>query len=279
VSRFRYPLFFAHYLHAKNAGKTSVIFCKSLYSFLILKIIFLWPVLQEMVKYSPYKFVSWRSHFFYAPIKLAQANLDLFLVAGLVLLAIALVVRVNYFTALLICWLSFCLTRLTGFLASGSEQVLNLFLLLSLFLSQRPVLKTETLRSAQVIISNFAFLLCRIQLALIYAVSGVDKLFSKAWRSGDAVYSIMHLEFFFNPVIPVDLNEWMYKILAWAVILFELSFPILIWYRRFRLPFLILGVIFHLGIFFFLSLPDFGVVMILTYTIFLPGNWEREIGK
>ncbi len=121
-------------------------------------------------------------------------------------------------------------------------------------------------------ISNFVLLLCRIQLALIYLLSGFNKLTSEAWRSGDAIYSIANLEYLNNPALSFHFNESMAMVLAWGVILFELAFPVLIWFRRFRIPVLFLGVCFHIGIIFFLSLPDFGVVMILTYSLFLPSR-------
>lgn len=277
ISKLPYYAYFRDYLQAEKSDKTVVLFCKSLYVFLIVKIIFLWPVLHDLVAYSPYEFTSPLRYVIYGPVKLAQWNLDVFLIGLLLLLLVALKVRLNYFTSALIAWLSFCLTRLAGPIASGSDSILNLFLLLAVGLSDWPAFKATSLRSSQSMISNFALLICRIQLALIYLLSGFDKLTSEAWRSGDAMYSIINLEYFSNPALEFHFSESMCAVLAWGVILFELGFPFLIWFRRFRIPILAMGVCFHIGIIFFLSLPDFGVIMIVTYLLFLPesvsGKW------
>jgi len=273
ISKLPYYIHFRDYLQAENKERTVALFCKSLYVFLIIKIVFLWPVVHDVVAYSPFEFTAGWRYVLYVPVKLAQWNLNLFLFILLVLLLIALV-RTNYFTSALIYWFSFSLSRLIGPVANGSDYVLNLFLMLSIGLPVWPAFKSPSLRSFQIMLSNFVFLFCRIQLALIYLLSGFNKITSEAWRSGDAIYSIMNLEYFINPALPFHFSEWGCLIVAWGVILFELGFPFLIWFRRFRIPILVMGVCFHIGIVFFLSLPDFGVIMILTYGLFLKMQYQ-----
>jgi hypothetical protein len=271
----RYRTLFTSILQEKGHEQLAItIFCKSLYAFLFLKILFLWPVLPDVLQYLPYEFRSSLHSFIYAPIKLAQYDLNAFLVLMLLLLLLALIVRVNYFTSALIFWLSFSLSRFA--LPNGSDYVLNLFLFLSIFLSVTPAFKSEALRSTQYSISNFTFLFCRIQFSLIYLLSGFDKLISHAWRTGEAVYSIANLDYYFNPRLTIPFNEALYIVIAWSIVLFELGFPILIWFKRFRLYALAMGIIFHLSIIFILSLPDFGVVMLLTYSLFIPFRSNRE---
>ncbi len=274
----RYRTLFVSILQEKDHERLSItIFCKSLYVFLFLKIIFLWPVLPNVLRYLPYEFRSPLHYFIFAPITLAQYNLNVFLVSMLLLLMLALIVRVNYFTSALIFWLSFSLSRLAIPIANGSDYVLNLFLFFSIFLSITPAFKSEALHSTQQIISNFTFLFCRIQLSLIYVLSGFDKLTSHAWRSGDAVYSISNLEYFINPHLFISGNQTLFEVSAWTIILFELTFPLLIWFRRFRVYALLAGVIFHVGIIFVLSLPDFGIVMLLMYSLFISYRSNREL--
>jgi len=251
------------------------ILCKSLYIFLFVKIIFLWPVLSGSDRYFPFEFPSLIHHILYAPIKLAQVDLRVFLISILILLLLAVILKVNYVTSVLIFWLSFNVSRFAYPLANGSDYVLNLFLFLSIFLSVTPVFKSKALREKQFIISNFAFLFCKIQLALIYVLSGFDKLTSPAWQSGDAIYSIVNLEFFMNPHLTIPESKTLYVVIAWIVILFELSFPVLIWFKRLRIYALAAGIIFHIAIIFMLSLPDFGVVMILLYSLFIPSRINR----
>ncbi len=256
--------------------RSKVIFCKSLYAFLFLKIIFLWTVLPDIVKYSPFQFNSLIKQVVYVPLKVAQVEVHLFLILFLIVLVLGLLVRLNYVTAVLIFWLSISLSRLILPVTNGSDLVLNLFLLISIFLPAIPVMKSSSLQGWQKVSSNFAFLLCRVQLALIYLLSGYDKLMSEAWRSGDALYSIVNLEYYINPRVLIPDGESFYLITAWVTILFELGFALFIWVKLFRWTFLIAGILFHLGIIFLLSLPDFGILMILAYSIFIPVGDSKQ---
>lgn len=265
-----YYTHFKNYLLVNDHQSTKIFFCKSLYVFLFLKIIFLWSVLPDITKYVPFQFNSLVKHVVYAPIKIAQIDLLIFLALFLVVLLISIIVKMNYISAIIIFWLSISLSRLALPVTNGSDLVLNLFLLISIFIPAMPLLKSPGFRWLQKIIANFAFLLCQTQLALIYLLSGFDKLMSEAWRSGDAMFSILNLEYFINPLVSAPVNKSFYIITAWITIIFELGFAVLIWVKPFRWPLLITGIIFHLSIVFFLSLPDFGILMILTYSLFIP---------
>lgn len=274
----RYQDLFRSFLQETSSHQLSItIFCKSLYVFLFLKVIFLWPVLAEVQRYLPYELRTPLHQILFAPIRLAQYDLSLFLIAILILLVLALVLRANYFTSAIIFWLSFSLSRLAFPIANGSDYVLNLFLFLSVFLPIAPTWKPSHLRIIQLNISNFVFLFCRVQLSLIYVLSGFDKLISEPWRSGDAVFSIVNLEYFINPHLTISLSQGWFIIIAWMIILFELFFPVLVWFKGFRAYALVLGIIFHLGIIVVLSLPDFGILMILTYSLFIP--FEKLLGQ
>lgn len=273
----KYQAHFESFLRVESNSRLITFFCKSLYVFLFIKIIFLWSVLHEISMYMPYQFKSILGRIIYAPITVAQLNVGLFLILILAILLVSLLVRLNYFTSIFIFWLSFCLSRLTQPVANGSDLVLNLFLFYSIFLATNPSFKTSAGLDTQRIVSNFTLLACQIHVALIYLLSGYDKLISAAWRSGDAVYSIMNLEFFVNPGLSVSLDRKIFIALAWLIILFELCFPFLVWFKRFRIPVLLAGIIFHLSIIFLLSLPDFGIVMILVYSLFLPDMFADRL--
>ncbi len=246
------------------------VFCKSLYVFLILKILMSWGVVQTIVQYYPYAPHSWWVNLFYAPLLLAQPHTELFLSCFLGILSISLFIRINYISAFLISWFSISLTRLTFPILNGSDLVLNLFLAIAIFMPVWPAAKHSGAKVFQEHISSIAIVFARIELALIYLISGYDKLISEAWHSGAAVYSIMNLDLYYNPIFKIDTNETGYSLMGWGVIIFELGFAFLIWFRKFRNVFLIGGIIFHLGIIVVLGLYDFGLMMIITYFVFLP---------
>ncbi len=253
-----------------DKNKHVTIFCKGLYLFLLLKILLLFPLLGDVSQYKPFIFTSAFNYLLFAPLGLTTISQGLFLYLFAGLLMAALILRINYILGFLVCWFSISLSRLFLPVINGSDLVLNLFLIIAIFLPVHPRFGKGEWVGVQNLISNAALLLGQIQLALIYLLSGYDKLMSQAWRSGAAINSMNHLKFYHNPYLNLDLSEGVCLALSWAVILFELSFPLLIWLRVFRRPLLILGVMFHLVIVFYLGLFDFGLVMILCYGIYLP---------
>jgi hypothetical protein len=257
----RYQLLFNEYLITPQINQRMVtIFCKSLYVFLLLKIFFMGEVAVDLLSVMA------------GNVSIAYC----FLVVLCGVLVVSLFLKINYISAFLIFVLSFLFSRATHVIANGSDLILNLFLFLSIFLSSTPRSKNSLVQEKFSILRNFFLLMCRVQLALIYLLSGFDKIMSEAWRSGEAVFSIVNLDYFFHPFISHEFSETSCLLLAWAAIVFELSFALLIWVKKLRIPLLILGVLFHLGIAIFLSLPDFGILMILLYTLLLP---EKIFGR
>lgn len=254
----------------ERSNKIRVLLCKSLYGFLVLKILFLWPIIGSITENAPYKVGPGLRQVILFPLTLLTPHFHWFLALFLVLLLISLVVRINYISSILIFWFSLSLSKLIIGVANGSDLILNIFLFISIFLVTTPRFKSKALFEYQILVSNAALLLGQIQIALIYLLSGYDKLTSAAWRSGAAVHSITQLTFFQNPFVKLALSEWQCIILGWFIILFEIGFAFLIWFKKFRVPMLIMGVIFHLSIVFLLGLADFGIVMILCYAVFLP---------
>ncbi len=247
-------------------------FCKSLYGFLVLKILFNWTMVGTINEYLKFSFHSWKSYLFYAPLALTHIHYSVYLVCFICILIVSLFFRINYISAFLIYWFSISLTRLSFPLLNGSDLILNVFLLIALLIPIWPASSQSDKRAIQHYISVTGILLARVELALIYFLSGFDKLFSEMWRSGAAVYSIIHLDFYQNPLVMVNIefSESICLLLSWGIISFELAFPIFIWFRKLRSPLLIAGILFHLGIIFFLGLVDFGLLMIITYSVFIP---------
>lgn len=251
-------------------GKVIALLTKSLYLFLVLKILFLWPIINDIIANSALQFGPGIRYVIFAPLALMKIDIQFFLIAFLVVLILGLFFNPNYFSAVAIFWFSISLSKLIATVANGSDLVLNIFLFISIFLATTPKLPSGKLSQLQSLISNSALLLSQIQLALIYLLSGYDKLTSEAWQTGAAMHSIINLTFFQNPFLKFEFNEVHCTVLSWLVILFELSFSVLIWFKKFRIPMLVVGVMFHLGIVFFLGLLDFGIIMIICYVVFLP---------
>lgn len=127
-------------------------------------------------------------------------------------------------------------------------------------------------------LSHIALRLMQLQVCVVYAYSGLEKMKGTSWWSGAAIWdtlSIGNMQRFdlsFVVHVPVLLAA-----MAYVVLLFEIYFPVLIWQKRFRLPLLAFGTFLHIGIYIFINLPTFGFMMMALYLLFLKKE-EVEAG-
>ena len=130
-------------------------------------------------------------------------------------------------------------------------------------------------KRAQTTLSHVMMRLMQIQVCVIYGFSGMEKLKGTRWWDGSAFWDILSAgnlqrwDMSFVANMPVVIAT-----VAYAVLLWEVYFPVLVWVPRLRLPMLAFGVAMHLGIFVFMNLPSFGFLMIANYILFLK---EEEI--
>ena len=119
-------------------------------------------------------------------------------------------------------------------------------------------------------ISSMAFRFAQIQLCIIYAFSGWEKLKGAAWWNGDAMWAVVanpqmaRFDFTWLSHLPLVLAFTAYLTLIW-----EIYFPVLVWQPRWRLPVLFLGLMFHLSIAGMMKIAYFGLLMIAIYVLFL----------
>jgi hypothetical protein len=259
-----------------SQNSRTVLFCKTLYLFVLLKLWISWPVIELVAANIPVKAKSWLGVFLFAPNQLWAINPIFFVVFFSSILLISIFIRLNYISAFLIFWFSVCLSKFLFPILSGADLVLNLLLVLGVSLPVFPVIKWKGLEDYQQLLSAFGVLLIKVQIGLIYFLSGYDKLLTDSWRNGEAIFSVLNLDFFSNPNLSIELTKGVGLVAGWLVILFEISFPFFIWFSRIRKYWLIAGVVFHLAIIVFMGLLDFGLVMIISYLIFVPAK-ERSI--
>ncbi len=120
------------------------------------------------------------------------------------------------------------------------------------------------------IIHSVALNLMRIQLCVIYFYSGISKLKGVRWWNGSAIWDVFTME----GLVRWDLSFIAYfpHILVAAcylTILWEVYFPALIWTKVARLPLIIVGVLMHIGFGIFINIPNFGVLIVSLYILFL----------
>lgn len=96
----------------------------------------------------------------------------------------------------------------------------------------------------------------------IYFDSALWKLSSSMWMHGLGYWTVAVQPWDRMPSFAWTLdNEWIARGSGYIVLVFELLFPILVWWRKLRLPLLLIGFVLHIGIGTFLPIPLFGLIM------------------
>ena len=118
--------------------------------------------------------------------------------------------------------------------------------------------------------TSVAIRFMQIQICVIYFYSGVSKLRGTRWWNGSAIWDVLSME---------GLARWDMSFLVWvpdvlvflcySVLLWEIYFPALIWFRNLRVPIIVLGIAMHLGFGLFISIPNFSMLMVSIYFLFL----------
>ncbi|HEX3436108.1 MAG TPA: HTTM domain-containing protein [Pseudacidobacterium sp.] len=117
----------------------------------------------------------------------------------------------------------------------------------------------------------------QFQLALLYFISFWWKMKGHAWLDGTALYYVAHLHEMQRFPIPRWIqNPVISKLGGWYTLALEFSLGTLIWFKRFRYPLLLLGVLFHLGIEYAINAPMFEWDILAAYVLFIePADLER----
>lgn len=128
-------------------------------------------------------------------------------------------------------------------------------------------------------LSSLMIRMMQVQISVIYAYTGWEKLKGGSWWDGTALWSVMAnpqmttMDFSFLRMVP-----WVIPIVAYVTILFEVYFPVMVAWPKTRNAWLIMGVLFHAGIGIFMGLAPFATTMVSTYFLFLdPRILEQKV--
>ncbi len=120
------------------------------------------------------------------------------------------------------------------------------------------------------LLSNLAAYSIMINLCLVYFMAGLYKAQDPYWLKGTGIYYFLNDERYSilaankqittSAVLPYIVN--------YGTLLFEIAFPFLVYFRRTRAIALILGVLMHLGIYFFLMIYGMSLIFIIQYGLF-----------
>nr|BFD59602.1 hypothetical protein CKG001_17090 [Bdellovibrio sp. CKG001]BFD62981.1 hypothetical protein BdHM001_16620 [Bdellovibrio sp. HM001] len=158
----------------------------------------------------------------------------------------------------------------------GADIIGALFLFYMSFTQscERLSLKNLILRKTQFrqsdVLSSAMIRMMQVQISVIYAYTGWEKLKGGSWWDGTALWSVLAnpqmttMDFSFLRHFP-----WVIPVIGYVTILFEIYFPAMVVWHRTRYLCLLVGLSFHAGIGIFMGLMPFATVMVSTYFLFL----------
>jgi Vitamin K-dependent gamma-carboxylase len=230
-----------------------------------------------------------------------------YLLLGIYLGALAML-AVGLFTRLstVVCW-ALCLTfyRRLDWMMNGGDAVARMGLFYLIFAPSGAVWSLDALwRRARTgkepsrMVPPWSLRLMQIQVCLVYLFTALNRLnddFTSLyaeewsnchWLNGEAVYWALNdvsLTRFPYAWLPIPL--WICRLLSWGSMFFELGFTFLVLFRWTRPWILIMGILFHLGIFFHMELAWFSQFSLCWYVLFVSGDslrrffhWAARVG-
>jgi len=170
----------------------------------------------------------------------------------------------------LFCHLSFIHRNLGAVYGADTIATYYLFYLCLFEIGESKIFKKIPLSSA-------VFRLMQIQLCVIYAYSGFEKLRGASWWNGDALwYALM------NSQVSRWNMSWVFHdsgasvwfslpiaLASYGVVLWEVYFPVLVWSKRWKFWILGTGAVIHAMIGICFRIPFFAAVMVCAYLLFL----------
>jgi hypothetical protein len=145
-------------------------------------------------------------------------------------------------------------------LCDGGDNVTQLVLIYMLFLL--PAGAKAARNSPGVWLHNVAVAAIIAQVIVLYATSGFLKVTGEVWQNGTAMYQISQVQGFSLPALSGYFTNPLVTTLAtYAAMFFQVWFPVAI-FSRFKLPWILTGMFFHVGIAVYMGLITFSTVMV-----------------
>lgn len=133
--------------------------------------------------------------------------------------------------------------------------------------------KSGISRMWQRVINRTAYVAIVFQVLLLYFVASVSKLPGESWPAGTALYYVIVNNTYGIPILYGMASEvWFVKLITWSTLVFQLTFPVLVFVKRTKGFVLMAGVLMHLSIAWLMRISDFGLLMICFYPLFMGDN-------
>jgi len=264
-----------YFISAFKHEKKVWLFKKVLYAFLFLNTISMFPMVNDVFGYNGIagssgfrwygveSFLNLLSH----PVNYNRPYIAWFFVYGqLVALGMGWFKIWPKLSGIAIYFFTVNLLSKGGLFFTGGEVLVSILLFYLMFIQEN---KSNSV--FQNILNNTFYYIILIQICVLYYFSTYFKLFDSNWTSGMALTYVSEIAFYSSDWFYslVHQSEFFAKLATYSVLIYQALFPIVVWIKQIKIPFLTFGIILHLGISFGMGIFSFGIIMIITYILFL----------
>ncbi len=118
-----------------------------------------------------------------------------------------------------------------------------------------------------------------VVMGFLYLDAGIHKLSAEFWRNGMGSWLPPTHPYYMSPLNMRWLmeNQWLERVIGYSLICFQFLFLPLMWFRWARVPLLLIGVSFHVGIILSLNIYQFGFGMLAPYALLVPFSWWKVL--
>lgn len=158
-------------------------------------------------------------------------------------------------------------------------QIVMLYLILMDPSLSRNKYKSATINQLNNTFSNLGFYMVRLQLVMVYLVSGLAKVSGELWQNGTALYYTLNIDEYSHPIAKSLVSH--YPIITvvgtYATLIYQVAFPWLVWNRKIRPYLLLFGSLIHIQISFVMGLFMFGLAIAVCYFSFTTNSVAQRI--
>jgi hypothetical protein len=209
---------------------------------------------------------------------LLRAHFVVFLAASL-LLTVGVGARASAMAVFLV---NLSLQHRNGLIVNSGDR---LFMIMAFYAAFAPLSQRWSLaslfsrrRKRGRLASGFGLRLMQLQIAYVYLSAAFSKLGQPRWQNGRALRDVLSSPLYCEWPTYIDFWPLVY-FLTWSTLVFELGFPLGVWFKRYRPWLIIAGVLFHLGIEVTMTIPMFSWIMIIGYIPFLTDDETEALGR
>ena len=151
----------------------------------------------------------------------------------------------------------------------GGNNLVHLIGFYLMFVDTQNIKNTKS-----ILITNLASLMIKIQICFVYATAGLLKVMGPLWNKGIALYYTMGVPEYGSDQLFKIFSQFpvLVVLFTFGTVIFQISFPYLIWNKTFRPLVILIGTSLHFSISFVMGLFMFGAAMCMSYFFFKTDN-------